>query len=524
VGVDWWRKAVFYQVYVRSFADSDGDGVGDLEGIRSRLPYLAELGVDALWLTPFFCSPMADHGYDVADPRDVDPLFGDLATFDRLLADAHDQGIKVTVDVVPNHTSDQRAWFADALASRPGSTERARYIFRDGKGPDGGEPPNNWPSVFGGPAWTRITEPDGSRGQWYMHLFAPEQPDLDWTNSDVQDDLAQTLRFWLDRGVDGFRIDVAHGCAKPAGLPDMDQPELVILRNDDDDPRFDHDDVHDVWRLFRSVLNEYPGTMAVGEIWVRGDERLRMYIRPDELHMAFSFRILEARWRADELRDAITHSLAAVRGTGSETCWVLSNHDVVRHATRYGGGLMGRRRSRAAALLELGLPGVVYLYNGEELGLPDAEVPDEFLQDPTYLRSGGQVRGRDSCRIPLPWTEGEPPYGFSPAGTSTWLPIPAAWSPLSVEAQERDPASMLALYRTALGLRHKHPGLVGGLRWLDAPAGCLAFARDGGLVCVVNLTNTPVTLPAGLPGDVLLSSVPLTADGRLPGDATVWLI
>jgi alpha-glucosidase len=514
VSNNWWRDAVFYQVYVRSFADGNGDGIGDLEGLRSRLDHLVTLGVDALWLTPFYTSPMADHGYDVADPRDVDPLFGDLAAFDRLLADAHDRGLRVTIDLVPNHSSDRHVWFAEALLAPPGSPARGRYIFRDGRGPGGDEPPNNWPSIFGGPAWHRV--PDG---QWYLHIFAPEQPDLNWDNPEVSADLATTLRFWLDRGVDGFRIDVGHGMAKPAGLPDMTVTDLKLLENDDDDLRFNAPGVHDIHRMIRGVLDEYPGSMAVGEVWVRDDDELRKYIRPDELHLSFNFRSVEARWRADELRSAVEHELHVVAGTGSPPCWVLSNHDVVRHVSRYGEGLVGERRARAAALLLLGLPGVAYLYNGEELGLPNVELPDEVLQDPTWVRSGGTERGRDACRIPLPWAAGEPPYGFSPAGVETWLPMPAGWSLLAADSQDGDEGSMLNLYRAALGVRRKNPAVSGDLEWLDAPAGCLAFRREGGLVCLVNTTNAPVDLPAG---EVALTSVPLV-DGRLPGDAAVWL-
>ena len=292
VDAAWWRSAVFYQVYPRSFADSDGDGVGDLEGLRAKLGYLELLGIDALWISPVMRSPMADHGYDVSDPRDIDPLFGDLDDLDALVAEAHERGMKLTMDLVPNHTSDQHAWFRAALAAGPGSPERARYLFRDGRGEDGSEPPNNWPSIFGGPAWERVTEADGSPGQWYLHVFAPEQPDLDWTNPEVSEDLARTLRFWLDRGVDGFRIDVAHGMAKPEGLPDMDLSRGTrLLANDDEDPRFDHDDVHDVHRMVRSVLDEYPGAMTVGEIWVDDDERFSRYVRPDELHLGFNFRL-----------------------------------------------------------------------------------------------------------------------------------------------------------------------------------------------------------------------------------------
>jgi alpha-glucosidase len=380
---DWWRDAVFYQIYVRSFADGNGDGVGDLAGIRSRLTYLADLGVDALWITPFFPSPMADHGYDVADPRDVEPVFGDLAEFDALLADAHALGIRVTIDLVPNHSSDQHEWFQAALTAAPGSPERGRYLFRDGRGPDGSEPPNNWPSVFGGPAWTRV--PDG---QWYLHIFAPEQPDLNFANPEVVADLEETMRFWLDRGVDGFRIDVAHGMAKPDGLPDMVPMEDTGLLADHGpgDLRFDNDAVHVVHRRIRTVLDEYPGTMAVGEVWVSDDDRLAQYVREDELQLAFNFKLLTAEWTADDLRQAVTHSLATVEGTPAPACWVLSNHDRPRHVTRYGGGEIGLRRARAAALLQLALPGAAYLYNGDELGMPDVELPDEALQDPIWER------------------------------------------------------------------------------------------------------------------------------------------
>jgi alpha-glucosidase len=514
---DWWRAAVFYQIYIRSFADGTGDGVGDLAGIRSRLPYLAELGVQAVWITPFYPSPMADHGYDVADPRDVEPVFGDLAEFDRLLADARALGLRVTIDLVPNHSSHHHEWFRQALAAGPGSSERARYVFRDGRGPDGGDPPNNWPSVFGGPAWTRV--PDG---QWYLHLFAPEQPDLDFTNPEVVADLEETMRFWLDRGVDGFRIDVAHGMAKPAGLPDMLPMDDTGLLADHGpgDHRFDHDDVHEVHRRIRALLDAYPDRMAVGEVWVHDDDRLAQYLRPDELQLAFNFKLLSAEWELDAIRDAIVHSLATVAQTPAPACWVLSNHDVVRHVTRYGGGTAGVRRARAAALLQLALPGAVYLYNGDELGLPNVDdLPDEVLQDPVWERSGRTKRGRDGCRVPMPWAGGEPPYGFS-AAPETWLPMPVDWAPLSVAAQAVDPGSMLSLYRTALSLRASSEA-VGAptLEWLPAADGCLAFRRPGGLVCLLNLSGAPVPLPEGR---VLLASAD-TSGGTLPDDAAVWL-
>ncbi|WP_029429469.1 glycoside hydrolase family 13 protein [Blastococcus sp. URHD0036] len=513
-GPDWWRDAVFYQVYIRSFADGNGDGVGDLAGIRSRLPHLVDLGVDALWITPFYPSPMADHGYDVADPRDVEPVFGDLAEFDALLAEAHAAGLRVTVDLVPNHSSHAHEWFEAALAAAPGSAERARYLFRDGRGPDGVEPPNNWPSVFGGPAWSRV--PDG---QWYLHLFAPEQPDLDFTNPEVLADLEETMHFWLHRGVDGFRIDVAHGMAKPEGLPDMVPMEDTGLLADHGpgDHRFDHDSVHEVHRRIRRVLDGYPDRMAVGEVWVSDDDRLAQYLRPDELQLAFNFKLLTAEWDAGALRTAIDHSLATVQGTPAPACWVLSNHDRPRHVTRYSdGNADGTRRARAAALLQLALPGVAYLYNGDELGMPDVDLPDEALQDPIWERSRHTERGRDACRIPVPWSGAAPSYGFS-ARPDTWLPMPEGWAPLTVEAQAADDASMLSLYRRALALRRTLPG-GGGVEWLPAPEGVLAFRRPG-LVCLVNLSGAAVPLPEG---EVLLASGEVSA-GTVPVDTAVWL-
>ncbi|MGC7094008.1 glycoside hydrolase family 13 protein [Amycolatopsis lurida] len=517
----WWRDSVFYQVYVRSFADSDGDGVGDLDGIRSRLGYLELLGVDALWLTPFYRSPMADNGYDISDPRDVDPLFGDLAAFDRLLEAAHARGIKVTIDLVPNHTSDRHEWFTAALAALPGSPERERYIFREGLGITGEHPPNNWVSAFGGPAWTRV--PDG---QWYLHLFAPEQPDLNWGNPEVHADLERTLRFWLDRGIDGFRIDVAHGMAKPPGLPDMDlraaAADALISGEyrDIPDRRFDNDGVHEIHQMIRKVLDEYPGTMAVGEIWVSDEERFARYLRPDELHLGFNFRLVLTHFDADAMRASIERSLAIAGSAGVAATWTLSNHDVWRQVSRYGGGEQGLRRARAMALVELALPGAIYLYNGEELGLANVDLPVEAMVDPR-ARTAGPDGGRDGCRVPIPWEGDEPPFGFTTADRA-WLPMPSDWAGLTVEAQLEDADSTLSLYRHALELRHQHPAFDGEeVEWYGAPAGCFALRRKpGGLVCALNTSAAPVDLP---PGEVLLSSSPLV-DGKLPPDAAAWLV
>ncbi|MBA2308227.1 MAG: glycoside hydrolase family 13 protein [Pseudonocardiales bacterium] len=512
----WWRDAVCYQVYVRSFADSNGDGVGDLDGIRGRLGYLADLGVDAVWITPFYRSPMADGGYDVADPRDVDPLFGDLEAFDALVHDAHERGIRIIIDLVPNHTSSQHRWFQEAVASPPGSPERARFHFRPGRGPDDSEPPNNWPSQFGGPAWHQA----GAEGQreWYLHLFAPEQPDLNWHNPEVHADLEETLRFWLDRGADGFRIDVAHGMAKPAGLPDAEAAQQGLISDSGGDVRFDHDDVHEVHRLMRRVVDDYPDRVLLGEIWVRNDARFAMYLRPDELHLGFNFRLAEAPYGAEDMREAIEHSLHAVAEVGATPTWTLSNHDVTREVTRYGGGELGLRRARAMALVELALPGVIFVYNGEELGLANVELPDEALQDPVWERSGHTSRGRDGGRVPVPWDGDEPGFGFTTG--RPWLPMPTEWSKLTVAAQLDEPRSTLSLYRRAIELRHEHRGFASALDWLPAPDGCFAYRRAGSsLVCMLNTSAEAVPLPAG---EVLLSSAKLV-DGLLPPDTAVWV-
>jgi len=541
-GHEWWRTAVIYQVYVRSFADGDGDGVGDLPGIRWRLPYLRELGVDAVWITPFYPSPMADGGYDVADYRDVEPVFGTLADADALVTEAHDLGIRVIVDIVPNHSSDRHAWFQAALAAGPGSPERGRYVFRPGRGPGGAEPPTDWQSTFGGPAWTRV--PDG---EWYLHLFAPEQPDLDWENPEVVEEFEDILRFWLDRGVDGFRIDVANSLKKDQAFPDVGaEDESVLLSHGPNHPFWDRDEVHEVYRGWRKVSDAYAGDRAfVAEAWVDDPARLAMYTRPDELHTAFNFNFVRAAWDADELRQTIDVSMAAATEVGAPTTWVLSNHDITRHATRYarldrtGGGVaddervrpdtpldpeLGLRRARAAVLLLLGLPGSAYVYQGEELGLPEVvDLPEEVLADPIWERSGHRVRGRDGCRVPVPWEPAGPSLGFGSG--RPWLPQPSDWADLSVQAQQGADGSTLELYRSALRLRREL--LAGGeLEWLDSPAGSLVFRRRtpaGAVVCAVNLDAQAIDLPTY--DRVLLSSVPL--DGghpqRLPGDVAVWL-
>ncbi|MFG2402193.1 glycoside hydrolase family 13 protein [Streptomyces lydicus] len=538
----WWRSAVIYQVYVRSFADANGDGVGDIAGIRSRLPYLKSLGIDAIWINPWYKSPMADHGYDVADYREIDPLFGTVADAEALIEEAHEHGIRVIPDIVPNHTSDQHAWFKAARAAGPGSPERARYHFRDGRGPDGAEPPNNWQSVFGGPAWTRL--PDG---QWYLHLFAPEQPDLNWQHPEVQEEFEGVLRFWFSRGVDGFRIDVAHGLVKDPELPDLPPRGGTDAPGAEEQaahPYWNRDDVHAIYRAWRRVADEFPGDRSfVAEAWADTPDRLAAYVRPEGLHTAFNFDFLMTSWDPTALREVIDRSLGTLGSVGAPATWVLSNHDVVRHPSRFGrtvakkwvanepyrpeGPLdleLGVRRARAAALLMLSLPGGAYVYQGEELGLAEVEdLPEDVLQDPIWERSGHTDPGRDGCRVPIPWSGHSAPYGFSPedATGAPWLPQPAQWKDLSVAAQTGDPASMLELYRSALHLRRDHPALgEGDLTWLDAPAGVLAYRREPGFGCVVNLSPEPYALPAH--EAVLLASGPVE-DGRLAPDHAVWL-
>ncbi len=513
----WWRDAVVAQVYVRSFADSDGDGIGDLPGITARLEHLSTLGVDAVWITPFYTSPQRDHGYDVADYRDVDPLFGTLADADDLLARAHELGLRVIVDLVPNHTSSDHPWFVAALAAQPGSPERERYLFRTGRA-GGEEPPNNWGSVFGGAAWTRVGETD----QWYLHLFDPSQPDLNWRNREVGDEFEDVLRFWLDRGVDGFRIDVAHGLFKEASLRDkvdtapVAEATSMVDRPLQDEPMFDQPEVHEVYRRWRRVLDSYPGErMAVAEAWTQTPEAMARYIRPDELDQSFNFAWLSAPWSAAAFRDVVVDTLAAVAPVGASPTWVLSNHDVERHVTRYGGGEVGLARGRAATAAMLALPGSAYLYQGEELGLEQVDVPEADREDPAWFRMGV---GRDGCRVPIPWSGAEPPYGFGPGPGQPWLPQPADWADLSVAAQEGDPTSTLAFYRRALAVRRSLlPQLGDQVEMLELGADVLAFRR-GPLTVALNCGTRAVALPAG---DLLLASGPV--DGGLGPDTAVWV-
>jgi alpha-glucosidase len=532
----WWRDAVCYQIYVRSFADADGDGVGDLAGATSRLPYLAELGIDAVWLTPFYPSPQADHGYDVSDYCDVDPLFGDLTAFDELLEQAHHLGIRIIVDIVPNHSSDQHPWFRAAMAGSPGSRERGRYVFRDGRG-DGDQPPNNWLSMFGGPAWTRV--PDG---QWYLHLFDTGQPDFCWANPEVGDEFERVLRFWLDRGVDGFRIDVANALVKADGLPDLTDEQLRAesgelvehTLNETGRPYQDQPGVHEVYRRWHRVLAEYPGDrMAIAEAWVGTAESLARYVRPDELQQAFNFLWLQAEWSADSMRAVVRETFSATDLVDASPTWVLSNHDVVRTVTRFGGGARGLDRARSSLLAILALPGSAYLYQGEELELPQVDIGPEHRQDPTFLNGRGV--GRDGCRVPMPWTaaggDGSA-YGFSPSGGALpWLPLPDGWGQLSVEAQQADPASTLRFVRDAVRVRRRLAGSLG--HTVDLPEvgpDVLVVRRPSpegaaGLVCVLACGAAAVPLaPLRVDPDtaVLTSRAGAVLDGALQPDTAAW--
>ncbi|WP_438353735.1 glycoside hydrolase family 13 protein [Microbacterium sp. CJ88] len=538
----WWRQAVVYQIYPRSFADADGDGIGDIRGIRSRLPYLRALGIDAVWLSPFYPSALADGGYDVDDYRDVDPRLGTLDDVDALIADLHAAGIRIVIDIVPNHTSDRHAWFREAVGAAPGSAARDRYHFRDGNGAEGAQAPTDWVSAFGGPAWERTDD-----GQWYLHSFAVEQPDLNWSNPEVRGDFVRTLRFWADRGVDGFRIDVAHMLTKDLTEPLPDRSTLDTLPQDGRHPLIDRDDVHDVYAQWRAVFDEYdPPRTAVAEAWV-AQHRIPRYASGEGLGQAFNFDLLEADFDAAQFRRIVTENLELARTSGSSTTWVLSNHDVVRHPTRYGlphpdrgsdrrpvlkhgtewllsGGTQppldrdrGARRARAATLFLLGLPGSAYLYQGEELGLHEvAEIDDAHRQDPTFFRSPGVDVGRDGCRVPLPWTAAGSSFGFGADGAH--LPQPEWFAAVAVDVEEADPDSSLQLYRNALAARRALQ-TEESLAWIETGRDdVLSFRRPNGWRVTTNFGVEPVAFDAS---DVVIASGEVVA-GRLPGETTAW--
>lgn len=583
---DWWKQAVVYQVYPRSFKDADGDGLGDLKGVASKVDYLRDLGIDALWMSPFYPSELADGGYDVIDYRNVDPRLGTMADFDELTEKAHAAGLKMMVDIVPNHTSTQHEWFREALKAGRGSAARERYIFREGRGEHGELPPNDWESFFGGPAWARVAD-----GQWYLHIFAKQQADLNWKNPAVHEDFKKTLRFWSDHGTDGFRIDVAHGLAKDLDSKPMDQMGQWSMHNqlnpDGKNPLWDRDDVHQIYHEWRKVFNEYnPPRFAVGEAWVIPEHQYR-YASPDELGQVFNFEFAKANWRNDDMQLAINEGLAAADRSGSTTTWVMSNHDVPRVASRYAlpqvtssahhqlakdwilrngtsyveNRALGTQRARAAILMEAGLPGSVYIYQGEELGLFEVpNLPWDKLEDPTAFHTARNWtdKGRDGCRVPLPWVAADTPrpasyskdfgegasFGFSPStrqdgspATDPHLPQPLWFGDFAVDKENRDPLSMLNLYRRALRVRAQIITPTGSLKldWLpvvseektDSAPSVIAYTRTLGnaedgrrFASITNFGTQPLALPDG---EVLLTSGDLDS-GRLPQDTTVWLV
>lgn len=523
----WWDDAVIYEVYPRSFADADGDGVGDLRGIIERMPYLASLGVDGLWLTPFQRSPQEDQGYDISDYCDVDPLFGTLDDFDELLAAAHAHDLRVLVDIVPNHTSVENPLFEAALVSGPGSPERDMFLFRPGRGAGSTEPPNNWISVFGGPAWHRAAPESSDDLDWYLHLFSPGQPDWNWENPAVAEYFEHVIRFWFDRGADGIRVDVAHGLFKADGLPDSPTVPTVIDGLRSNPLAMDQEPVHEVYRHWRRVADSYsPGRLLVGEVNLAPEQSAR-YTRPDELHQTFAFAFVKLGWDADAWAGVGRHLEQVRTETGSTPSWALENHDIVRTATRFGGGVRGRRRARGALLAILGLPGAVYVYQGQELSLPEVDVPVGERADPMWHHGGVS---RDGARIPLPWTaEATGAHGFSPPGAAKpWLPVPEDWGCYSIQGQEAavdDLAeSELTLFRRATALRatlsaSEQPIDGRALEW-NAADGRLTVRRDDGMTIVVAMGQSPVALPDGT--TALISSEPLVG-GLLPADAAAWV-
>lgn len=536
---EWWRSAIIYQIYPRSFADGNGDGMGDLPGITSRLGSLATLGVDAIWLSPFMRSPQKDAGYDVSDYTDIDPLFGTLADFDEMLTEAHSLGLRVLVDLVPNHTSDQHRWFQSALSSPKGSPERAFYHFKEGRGERGELPPNNWLSMFGGPAWTRIAD-----GSWYCHLFDSSQPDLNWENPRVQEAFEEILRFWLDRGVDGFRVDQPHAMGKAPGLPDHPDIERAgagFIEGEPSPPMWFQESVHPIFRRWRTLLDSYPGERAMcGEAYVLPLSFMALWVRPDEFHQTFNFRYLDSEWKPEILFDSINESFEAFDAVGAPSTWVLSNHDIIRHASRMGGVVgrptasdgigpndpqpdreLGLRRARGATLFTLGLPGSTYLYQGEELGLPEhTTLEGKYRQDPTFARTQGKRVGRDGCRVPLPWEAGVgAANGFNQTGAS-WLPQPETYREYARDQQEGVAGSTLELYKRALNLRKELALGDGSFEWLPEYTNARALGyRNGEVLVIHNFGREPLELPSGR----ILATSQNDGSLSLGADQTVWL-
>ncbi len=550
----WWRDAVTYQIYIRSFADGNGDGIGDIEGIRSRLPYLKSLGIDAIWITPWYPSPQHDHGYDVANYMDIEPMYGTLADAQALIQECHALGLKLIVDIVPNHSSDQHVWFQEALASPPGSAARDRYIFRDGKGEGGNLPPNNWQSVFGGPAWHRLIAVDGTFEQWYLHLFAVEQPDFNWEHPEVRAHFESILRFWLDRGVDGFRIDVAQALIKYPGLPDIpenlpevDPSDATYVVPPEHRPTWDQEGVHEIYRAWRKILNSYEGDrMAVAEAWVSPASRIARYLRPDELANSFNFDFLTSKWDAKYLTQMINRAVDAMTEVGAPPSWVFNNHDVTRSVDRFDLGLQnqqtntlerqgdpkkfniqrGTLRARSGALLMLALPGGAYIYQGEELALPEVrDIPEDRLTDPIWKMSEFKDRGRDGCRVPMPWnTDSDGAFGFSSntdlKPDQAWLPQSSWWGSFSAQSQIDASGSTHSLYSDALKIRRAEAGLGDGpMQWIGAGVDVIAFSRPGNFACYLNF-GKPIKLPLG--AQVLISSAPIV-NGIIDQDVAVWM-
>ena len=535
----WWHNASVYQIYPRSFCDGNGDSLGDLAGIKDKLPYLTSLGVDALWLSPFYPSPQHDSGYDVSNPRDVDPMFGSLDDFRKLIEDAHAHGLRIMVDIVPNHFSVEHPWFQEALLAPPGSRERARFHFLDS---DNDAPPNNWVSMFGGPAWTRTANPDGSPGQWYLHVFDSSQPDLNWTNPEVASDWITTLRFWLDMGVDGFRVDVAHGLTKDMTYADLPDPvgltEALRFDLDDGSPEaaqrrgmivnsgfFDRDELQDIYSTWRKVLDSYPGErMTVAEAWVP-PHRAGRYVSPTSLHQIFGFDFLVVAWDAQIMQRTISQGIDAVANVGAPPTWALSNHDSPRVVTRLGGGDVGLARARALATVAHALPGGIYVFQGEELGLSDADLPDSARQDPVFTRTHGEQKGRDGARVPLPWAGTVPPYSFTESKQPTWLPQPTGWESFTVESENADPRSTLNLYRTLLHDRKQLSGAVAFIETEDSDV--MIFSRAQGFHCAINTGADPFALTKEFPNCEVMVSSDMQLGGKnesLPPNCAVWFI
>ena len=536
----WWRTAVIYQIYPRSFADGNGDGIGDLVGTTARLESLRSLGIDAIWFSPFFKSPQKDAGYDVADYKTIDPLFGTNEEFYDLLAKAHSLGLRIIVDIVPNHSSDQHELFQAALRAAPGSPEREIYIFRDGKGANGELPPNNWESVFGGNAWTRTTNPDGTPGQWYLHIFDSSQPDFNWENPKVTELFEDILSFWLDKGVDGFRIDVAHGLVKEVGLPDVKIGATHVV-DETEHPFWGQEGVHDIIRGWRKLLNRYEDRAMCAEAWVLPLSRMAKWVREDEYHQTFNFGYLETPWDRNALEKVVAESLREFGKVGAPSTWVLSNHDTIRHTSKYGvpsiplhgqgigpdseqpDEAMGLRKARAASAFMLGLPGGAYIYQGEELGLPEHTMLEgKYRQDPTWFRTNGEKVGRDGCRVPLPWeANGGPSFGFNTTGKS-WLPAPESFKRYARDAQEGVPGSTLELYKRLIKERKEFAMGSGEFRFAPeySSDSTLGYVNNGVLV-ISNFGPDSVNVPAGKL--LVTTQHDLTVEGVLEHDQTAWI-